>query len=195
MSDDELAEEEFDLGMRNKHIKEIIDAKRRGKTRSLQKDWYIKHQLKNIGDDTLEDNPALQTEPIQNILRKSLHKKYGIRSFGQTPMQRINLGQQLRERNSDEGRELASRIDRMERSRNIRSRQNAEILDEELLQQSRLIHGRTPVQVMDLENRLRYRQNRSIGVGDNISRAIDRERRRRDESTRRERELFNLNAV
>ena len=194
-SDDELAEEEFDLGMRNKHIKEIIDAKRRGKTRSLQKDWYIKHQLKNIGDDTLEDNPALQTEPIQNILRKSLYKKYGIRSFGQTPMQRINLGQQLRERNSDEGRELASRIDRMERSRNIRSRQNAEILDEELLQQSRLIHGRTPVQVMDLENRLRYRQNRSIGVGDNISRAIDRERRRRDESTRRERELFNLNAV
>ena len=191
-SDDELAEEEFDLGMRNKHIKEIVDAKRRGKSRTLQRDWYIKHQLKNVGDDTLEDGPALQTEPMQNILRKSLQKNYGIRSFGQTPMQRINLGQQLRERNSDEGRELASRIDRMERSRNIRSSQNAERLDEELLQQSRLIHDRTPVQVMDLENRLRYRQNRSIGVGDNISRNIDRERRIRDESTRRERELFEL---
>ena len=133
---------------------------------------------------------------MQNILRKSLQKNYGIRSFGQTPMQRINLGQKLRERNSDEGRELASRIDRMERSRNIRSRQNAERLDDELLQkalqQSRLIDGRTPVQVMDLENQLRYRQNRSMGVGDNISRNIDRERRRRDESTRRERELFEL---
>jgi len=169
MSDDELAEEEFDLGMRNKHIKEIIDAKRRGKSRTLERDWYIKHQLENVGDDTLEDAPALQTEPMQNILRKSLQKNYGIRSFGQTPMQRINLGQQLRERNSDEGRELASRIDRMERSRNIRSRQNAERLDDELLQQSlqqsRLIDGRTPVQVMDLENQLRYRHNRSMGVG------------------------------
>ena len=107
-------------------------------------------------------------------------------------MQRINLGQQLRERNSDEGRELASRIDGMERSRNIRSSQNAERLDDELLQQSRLINGRTPVQVMDLENQLRYRHNRSMGVGDNISRNIDRERGRRDESTRRERELFEL---
>ena len=43
---------------------------------------------------------------------------------------------------------------------------------------------------MDLENQLRYRHNRSMGVGDNISRNIDRERGRRDESTRRERELF-----
>ena len=157
-----------------------------------QKDWYKKHQLKNIEDDILEDNPALQTEPMQNILRKSLQKNYGIRSLGQTPMQRINLAQQLSERNSDERRELASRIDAMERSRNIRSRQRADALDEELLQQSRLIDGQTPVQVMDLENRLRYRQNRSMGVGDNISRNIDRERRRRDESTRRERELFEL---
>ena len=104
-------------------------------------------------------------------------------------MQRINLSQQLRERGSDEGRELASRIDAMERSRNIRSRQRADALDEELLQQSRLIDGRTPVQIMDLENQLRYRQNRR-GVGENIVRNIERERSRRDESMRRERELF-----
>ena len=188
-SDDELAEEEFDIDMRKKHIEKIMDAKRKGKSRSLQRDWYKKHQLQNIEDDILEDNPVLQTESMERILRKSLQQKYGIRSFRQTPMQRINLSQQLRERGSDEGRELVSRIDAMERSRNIRSRQRADALDEELLQQSRLIDGRTPVQVMDLENLLRYRQNRR-GVSENIIRNIDRERRIRDESTRRDRELF-----
>jgi len=160
-------------------------------TLKKQKGGWYENNFNNFREKAISENDKLkQTDQWWDNLKEELN------FFAkQTPMQRINLGQQLRERNSDEGRELASRIDRMERSRNIRSRQNAEILDEELLQQSRLIHGRTPVQVMDLENRLRYRQNRSIGVGDNISRAIDRERRRRDESTRRERELFNLNTV
>jgi len=139
-----------------------------------------------IPGNLLEDNPIFNHELVKRRLKKSLRNKYGLMSRGNFPSQRVGIRGQLRERNEDEALSIADRIDRERDLREVRSRMEANTLDEELFRQSRLIDGRTPVEVMDLENALRYRQNYSFGVGDNLRRNIDRLRSRRDEQILRD---------
>jgi len=75
--------------------------------------------------------------------------------------------------------------------RESRSRMESTRLDEELLGQSRLIDGRTPVQVMNLDEHLRPFQRRSFAETDNLRRDIDRGRNTREMRMRRNREEFN----
>jgi len=203
-SDDELAEEEFTEEGKNKNLEEFLKKKRLGNSRTLQRDWYKKQgvhnligykneeEFKRIGrmdsipGNLLEDNPIFTNELVKRRLKKSIRNKYGIMSRGNFPSQRVGIRGQLRQRSSDEAISNANRIDRERDLREVRSRMDANRLDEELFRQSRLIDGRTPVEVMDLENELRYRQTSSFGVGDNIRRDIDRMRSRRDEQILRD---------
>jgi hypothetical protein len=68
----------------------------------------------------------------------------------------------------------------------------ANILDEELLRKSRLIDGRTPVEIMDLENVLRPLQNRDFATTDNIRRNTDRMRNIRENQVLQDRRDFEL---
>ena len=89
------------------------------------------------------------------------------------------------------GSDVANRLDRVIEDRFRASQRRARELDEDLLRQSRLIEGRTPVQVMNLEQHLRPRLNRDFATSDNLRRRIDRQRDNRESSMRRERSLFN----
>jgi len=137
--------------------------------------------MDSIPSNLLEDNPIFNHELVKRRLKKSIRNKYGLMSRGNFPSQRVGIRGQFRQRSSDEAISNANRIDRERDLREVRSRMEANRLDEELFRQSRLIDGRTPVEVMDLENSLRYRQTSSFGEGDNLRRNIDRMRSRRDE--------------
>ena len=197
-SEDEAGEEEFSKEEKEKKMEEYFKKKRIGISRSLQRDWYKKigvqnmisskkneeeeyRRINSIPNDLLEDNPVFNQARVNSKLKKSLRNKYGLQSRGNFPSQRIGITGQLRERNEDEALSIANRIDRERDLREVRSRMEANRLDEELFRQSRLIDGRTPVEVMDLENALRPLQNRDFATTDNIRRNTDRLRSRRDE--------------
>jgi len=210
--EDELAEEEFSKEGKNKNLENFLRKKRQGISRSLQKDWYKKQGVHNmvaskknnddefgrmhsIPNNLLEDNPVFNQERVKRRLQKSLKNKYDIRSRGNFPAQRINIKDQLRNQKytirRNRGRDIALQADRMRDMRERRSRMDANILDEELLRQSRLIDGRTPVQVMNLDEHLRPFQHRSFAETDNLRRNIDRQLDLRERGVRRDREEFN----
>ena len=184
----EQMEEIYDINGQNKRERDLLQKRRTGTARTLQKSWYKKNSdarrgprlrdgtpLPEFGSENLlEDNPVFKDDDLVNFLKKSLRKRYGHRSRANHPSQRLNLNSQLRGLDEREGRERSDRIDRMRNERDIRTRTDRDRFDEERLQQSRLIDGRTPVEVMDLENSLRYRQNYSFAQGDNLRRRIDR---------------------
>ena len=193
-------------------MEEYLKKKRIGISRSLQKDWYKKlgvqnmissktsrriwnKIISNIPNDLLEDNPVFNQARVKSKLKKSLRNKYGLRSRGNFPSQKLGIKDQLRNEKytmrRNRGREIALQADRMRDMRERRSRMDANILDEELLRQSRLIDGRTPVQVMNLDEHLRPFQHRSFAETDNLRRNIDRQRDLRERGVRRDREELN----
>ena len=211
-SDDKLVEEEFSEEGKEKNIGDFYKKRRIGNSRSLQRDWYKKQGVHNMisskrNDDEefrkidsipinlLEDNPVFNQEPVKSRLKKSLRNKYGLRSRGKFPGQRLSIKDQLRNekytKRRNRGRDIALQTDRMRDMRESRSRMESTRLDEELLGQSRLIDGRTPVQVMNLDEHLRPFQRRSFAETDNLRRDIDRGRNTREMRMRRNREEFN----
>ena len=211
-SEDEAGEEEFSKEGKEKKMEEYLNKKRIGISRSLQRDWYKKlgvqnmissktsrriwnKIISNIPNDLLEDNPVFNQARVNSILKKSLKNKYGLRSRGNFPSQKLGIKDQLRNQKytmrRNRGRDIALHADRMRDMRERRSRMDANILDEELLRQSRLIDGRTPVQVMNLDEHLRPFQHRSFAETDNLRRNIDRQRDLRERGVRRDREEFN----
>jgi len=211
-SEDEAGEEEFSKEGKEKKMEEYIKKKRIGISRSLQKDWYKKQGVHNmipskknnddefgrmhsIPNNLLEDNPVFNQERVKRRLQKSLKNKYSLRSRGNFPSQKLGIKDQLRNEKytmrRNRGREIALQADRMRDMRERRSRMDANILDEELLRQSRLIDGRTPVQVMNLDEHLRPFQHRSFAETDNLRRNIDRRRDSMERRMRRDREEFN----
>jgi hypothetical protein len=211
-SDDKLVEEEFSEEGKEKNIEDFYKKRRIGNSRSLQRDWYKKQGVHNMisskrNDDEefrnidsipinlLEDNPVFNQETVKSRLKKSLRNKYGLRSRGKFPGQRLSIKDQLRNekytKRRNRGRDIALQTDRMRDMRESRSRMESTRLDEELLGQSRLIDGRTPVQVMNLDEHLRPFQRRSFAETDNLRRDIDRGRNTREMRMRRNREEFN----
>jgi hypothetical protein len=152
-------------------------------------------RIVNIPKNLLEDNPVFNQERVKRRLQKSLKNKYGLQSRSNLPSIQSGIRGQLRNQKytmrRNRGREIALQADRMRDMRERRSRMDANILDEELLRQSRLIDGRTPVQVMNLDEHLRPFQHRSFAETDNLRRNIDRRRDSMERRMRRDREEFN----
>jgi methyl coenzyme M reductase subunit C-like uncharacterized protein (methanogenesis marker protein 7) len=212
-SEDEAGEEEFSKEGKEKKMEEYLNKKRIGISRSLQRDWYKKlgvqnmisskkneeeedyKRIVNIPKNLLEDNPVFNQERVKRRLQKSLKNKYGLQSRSNLPSIQSGIRGQLRNQKytmrRNRGREIALQADRMRDMRERRSRMDANILDEELLRQSRLIDGRTPVQVMNLDEHLRPFQHRSFAETDNLRRNIDRRRDSMERRMRRDREEFN----
>ena len=208
-SEDEAGEEEFSKEEKEKKMEEYLKKKRIGISRSLQRDWYKKlgvqnmissktsnriwnKRIENIPNNLLEDNQVFNQARVKSQLKKSLRNKYGIQSRGNLPSIQWGIRGQLRERNEDEALSLANRIDRIRDERERHSIMEANILDEELLRQSRLIDGRTPAEIMDLENVLRPLQNRDFATTDNIRRNTDRMRNIRENQVLQDRRDFEL---
>lgn len=195
--DDEFAEEDFDEENRERDIEILNKKSRLGTTRKLQGEWYRQHGFddkknkERIPTNLLEDNPIFQNEDFRNKIRKTLKKKYDFR--GKSNLPGFRIGQQLRNRNYtfQRGRDVANRLDKMVENRFKASQRRARELDEELLRQSRLIDGRTPVQVMNLQQYLTPRLNRDFATSDNLRRRIDRQRENRELEMRRQRSAFN----
>lgn len=195
--DDVLAEEDFDEENRERDIELLNKKNRLGTTRKLQGEWYRQHGFddkknkERIPINLLEDNPIFQNEDVRNKIRKTLKKKYDFR--GKSNLPGFRIGQQLRNRNYtfQRGREVANRLDRIVENRSRHNEFLAQELGDELLRQSMLIDGRTPVQVMNLEEVLRPRLNSSFAIGDNLRRRIDRQRENRESDMRIQRSAFN----
>jgi hypothetical protein len=195
--EDKLAEEDFDEVRRERDVENLYDKSRVGTSRKLQKDWY--KQQGWVGEDEasqlLEDNPVFKQSDVNQKIRKTLRNRYDYKTRSNLPATRLGLKNQLKNRKytmqRQLGRDVANRLDRVVEDRFRGSQRRARELDEDILRQSRLIDGRTPVQVMNLEQHLRPRLNRDFATSDNLRRRIDRQRDNRESAMRRERSLFN----
>ena len=195
--EDKLAEEDFDEVRRERDIEGLYDKSRVGISRKLQRDWY--KQQGRVGENEtsnlLEDNPIFKQSDVNKKIRKTLRNRYNYRTSSNLPATRLGLKDQLKNRKytmrRQFGKDISDRLDRTVEDRFRTSQRKARELDEKLLRQSRLINGRTPVQVMNLENELRHLQNRDFATTDNIRRNTDRLRNRRELTMRRNRINFN----
>ena len=190
-------EEDFDGERR---LENFLNRKRIGTSRTLQRDWYRKQgvgekigvkqnvedeysKFQKVPSDLVEDNPVFQDQGVNRFLKRTLKNRYRNPRFtSNLPARRMGISQGLREsfqRRRPTASEIADQTDRRVEQRTLRNRRQARELDGEILRESRLIHGRTPVQVMDLQNRINYRRNVPRTQSENVVRRIDRERQRR----------------
>jgi hypothetical protein len=207
---DEEMEEDFDGERR---LDNFLNKKRTGVSRSLQRDWYKKQgvgekigvkqsvedkysKFQKVPEDLVEDNPVFQDQGVNRFLKRTLKNRYRNPRFkSNLPARRYNLSEQLRQQYNirrPTAREISRQTDQRVEQRTLRNRRRARELDDDLLRQSRLIDGRTPVQVMDLENQLRPLQNRDFATRDNIRRNIDRMRNTRENQMLQNRRNFEL---
>jgi hypothetical protein len=199
---DEEMEEDFDGERR---LETFLNKKRTGVSRPLQRNWYRKQRIgetigikQNVGENTskfqevpedlVEDNPVFQDQSVNRFLKRTLKNRYrNPRLTSNLPARRMGISQSLREsfrQRRPTAREISRQTDRRVEQRTLRNRRRARELDDDILRQSRLIDGRTPVQVMDLQNRIDYRRNVPRTQSENVVRRIDRERQRRLERFR-----------
>ena len=196
---DEGVEEEFDGVSRQRRLEDILQRQRHGTSRPLQRDWYRQQRVNqkitgkpNIEDEystfqevpdyLVEDNPIFKQDTVNRFIKRTLKNRYDVRSRSNLPARRMGISQGLSEsfqQRRPTASEIADQTDRRIEQRTLRSRYRARELDDELLRRSRLIDGRTPVQVMDLQNRINYRRNVPRTQSENVVRRIDRERQRR----------------
>lgn len=194
---EEEMEEDFDGERR---LENFLNKKRIGTSRPLQRDWYRKQRVgekigvkqdqgektskfQKVPEDLVEDNPIFQDQDVNRFLKRTIKNRYRNPRFkSNLPARRYNLSEQLRQQYNfrrPTAREIADRTDQRVEQRTLRNRGRARELDAEILRQSRLIDGRTPVQVMDLQNRINYRRNVPRTQSENVVRRIDQERQRR----------------
>ena len=196
---DEGVEEDFDGVRGQRRLEDILQRQRLGTSRPLQRDWYRQQRVnqkitgkQNIEDeystfqeipsDLVEDNPIFKQGTVNRFIKRTLKNRYDVRSRSNLPARRHNLSEQLRQQYNvrrPNASEMSRQTDQRVEQRTIRNRRKARELEDKLLRQSRLINGRTPVQVMDLQNRINYRRNVSRSQSDNLVRQIDRERQTR----------------
>jgi len=196
---DEKMEEDFDGERR---LNTFLQRQRQGTSRPLQRDWYRKHRVneritrkqkvedeyskfQDVPKDLVEDNPVFQDQGVNRFLKRTLKNRYRNPRFkSNLPARRNNLSEQLRQQYNirrPTAREISGQTDQRVEQRTLRNRRRARELDDDLLRQSRLIDGRTPVQVMDLQNRINYRRNVPRTQSEGVVRRIDQQRQRRSQ--------------
>jgi len=189
---EEKMEEDFDGERR---LEAFLQRQRQGTSRPLQKDWYRKQRVEDeyskfqeIPGDLVEDNPVFQDQGVNRFLKRTLRNRYrNPKLTTNLPARRMGISQKLREsfrQRRPTAREIANQTDRKVEQRTLKNRRRARELDDDILRRSRLIDGRTPVHVMNLQNRIDYRRNVPRTQSEDVVRRIDRERQRRLERFR-----------
>ena len=78
--------------------------------------------------ELFEDDSELK--PLQKNIKKSVLNKYGRKSRGLTPIQRLGISQEIMDREVNDRTALTNRLDRIRTERDARMRQDRTIYDD-----------------------------------------------------------------
>ena len=120
---------------RDKFLKHLKSKQTTRTPRTLQRNWYQKHQEALYNDkgpldtsELFEDDSELK--PLQKNIKKSVLNKYGRKSRGLTPIQRLGISQEIMDREVNDRTALTNRLDRYRTERDDRMRQDRTIYDD-----------------------------------------------------------------